>query len=95
MRFLYTAFFTLLIPLYLLRIYWRGFKSPAYRERWHERFGLFDKGVGQGGIWVHAVSVGEVLAISRLVRQLLERYPELPVLITTTTPTGAERVKAL
>jgi 3-deoxy-D-manno-octulosonic-acid transferase len=44
---------------------------------------------------VHAVSVGEVLAISRLVHQLLERYPDTPVLITTATPTGAERVKAL
>ncbi len=95
MRYLYTVLFTLLIPLYLLRLYWRGFKSPAYRERWHERFGLFDDPTRQDGIWVHAVSVGEVLAISRLVQQLLERYPDLRVLITTATPTGAERVKAL
>ncbi|MEJ2455467.1 MAG: lipid IV(A) 3-deoxy-D-manno-octulosonic acid transferase [Candidatus Thiodiazotropha sp.] len=95
MRYLYTVLFTLLIPLYLLRLYWRGFKSPAYRERWHERFGLFDQPTRQGVIWVHAVSVGEVLAISRLVQQLLERYPERPVLITTATPTGAERVMAL
>ena len=95
MRYLYTLLFTLLAPLYLLRLYWRGIKSPAYRERWQERFGLFDDPKRQGGIWVHAVSVGEVLAISRLVHQLLERYPGLPVLITTATPTGAERVKAL
>jgi 3-deoxy-D-manno-octulosonic-acid transferase len=95
MRYLYTSLFTLLVPFYLLRLYWRGFKSPAYRERWHERFGLFDEASRQGGIWVHAVSVGEVLAIARLVQQLLERYPDLPVLITTTTPTGAERVRAL
>jgi 3-deoxy-D-manno-octulosonic-acid transferase len=95
MRTLYTLLFTLLVPFYLLRLYWRGFKVPAYRERWHERFGLFDDAAQKGGIWVHAVSVGEVLAISRLVQQLLERYPGLPVLITTATPTGAERVKAL
>jgi 3-deoxy-D-manno-octulosonic-acid transferase len=95
MRYLYSALFTLLAPFYLLRLYWRGFKAPAYRERWRERFGLLDEAQRQGGIWVHAVSVGEVLAIARLVRQLLERYPDLPVLITTTTPTGAERVRAL
>ena len=95
MRYLYTLLFTLLVPVYLLRLYWRGFKSPAYRERWQERFGLFDDPPVLGGIWVHAVSVGEVLAISRLVHQLLERYPGLPVLITTATPTGAERVRAL
>jgi 3-deoxy-D-manno-octulosonic-acid transferase len=95
MRYLYSLLFILLIPAYLVRLYWRGFKSPAYRERWHERFGLFDDPGRQGGIWVHAVSVGEVLAISRLVHQLLERYPDTPVLITTATPTGAERVKAL
>ncbi len=95
MRYLYTVLFTLLIPFYLLRLYWRGFKSPAYRERWGERFGLFEAPSKRGGIWVHAVSVGEVLAIARLVQQLLERYPDLPVLITTATPTGAERVKAL
>lgn len=95
MRYLYTALFTLLAPFYLLRLYWRGFKSPAYRERWTERFGLFEASSQRGGIWVHAVSVGEVLAIARLVRQLMECYPGLPILITTATPTGAERVKAL
>ncbi len=95
MRYLYTLLFTLLVPLYLLRIYWRGFRAPAYRERWHERFGLFDDPPRRCGIWVHAVSVGEVLAISRLVQQLLTQHPELPILITTATPTGAERVRAL
>jgi 3-deoxy-D-manno-octulosonic-acid transferase len=95
MRYLYTLLFTLLVPVYLLRLYWRGFKSPAYWERWHERLGLIEDPGQRGGIWVHAVSVGEVLAVSRLVHQLLERYPGQPVLITTATPTGAERVKAL
>jgi 3-deoxy-D-manno-octulosonic-acid transferase len=95
MRYLYTLLIVLLLPGYLLRLYWRGIKSPAYRERWHERFGLFDDPARRGGIWVHAVSVGEVQAIARLVQQLQKRYPELPVLFTTATPTGAERVRAL
>ena len=48
-----------------------------------------------GGIWVHAVSVGEVNAAAALVTTLHERYPGVPVLVTTLTPTGAARAKAL
>jgi 3-deoxy-D-manno-octulosonic-acid transferase len=95
MRYLYTALFTLLSPFYLLRIYWRGIKSPAYRDRWLERFGVLPQQERGQGIWVHAVSVGEVVAIAQLVRRLMDRFPELPILITTATPTGAERVRAL
>ena len=83
MRLLYTLLFTLLAPFYLARLYWRGLRMPAYRERWPERFGIFAGSGRRDGIWVHAVSVGEVLAIAQLVRRLLERYPGLPMLITT------------
>ncbi|MCU7816848.1 MAG: lipid IV(A) 3-deoxy-D-manno-octulosonic acid transferase [Candidatus Thiodiazotropha sp. (ex Rostrolucina anterorostrata)] len=95
MRYLYTLLFTLLVPVYLLRLYWRGFRAPAYHERWLERFGIFEQPLKQEGIWVHAVSVGEVQAVAQLVGRLLDRYPGMPLLITTTTPTGAERVLAL
>ena len=95
MRYLYTFLFTLLVPVYLLRLYWRGFKAPSYRKRWLERLGVFEAPLEQNGIWVHAVSVGEVLAVAQLVGRLLDRYPDMPLLITTTTPTGADRVKAL
>jgi 3-deoxy-D-manno-octulosonic-acid transferase len=95
MRYLYTALFTLLSPFYLLKIYWRGIKAPAYRDRWLERFGILQREDSRQGIWVHAVSVGEVVAIAQLVRRLMDRFPELPILITTATPTGAERVQAL
>ncbi len=46
-------------------------------------------------IWVHAVSVGETLAIAPLVRGLLARYPQHRILITNMTPTGAEQVGQL
>ncbi|MEW8627344.1 MAG: lipid IV(A) 3-deoxy-D-manno-octulosonic acid transferase [Candidatus Thiodiazotropha sp.] len=95
MRYLYTLLLMLLAPLYPLRLFWRARKAPAYRERWLERFGVFDPPEGQEGIWIHAVSVGEVQAIAPLVGRLLDRYPDHRLLITTTTPTGADRVKAL
>jgi 3-deoxy-D-manno-octulosonic-acid transferase len=95
MRYLYSLILTLLIPVYFLRIYWRGFKAPAYRERWLERLGILASPIDQSVIWLHAVSVGEVQAVAQLIGRLLDRYPDMPLLITTTTPTGAERVKAL
>jgi 3-deoxy-D-manno-octulosonic-acid transferase len=39
-------------------------------------------------IWVHAVSVGEVLAVSRLVEEMRRNFPQHRVLVSTTTDTG-------
>jgi 3-deoxy-D-manno-octulosonic-acid transferase len=44
-------------------------------------------------IWVHAVSVGEVLAVSQLVRELRRRFPEYKVVVSTTTATGQKLAK--
>lgn len=49
----------------------------------------------QRGFWVHAVSVGEMIAAAPLIRELQSRYPQLPITVTTMTPTGSERVRAL
>ncbi|MBL3589155.1 MAG: lipid IV(A) 3-deoxy-D-manno-octulosonic acid transferase [gamma proteobacterium endosymbiont of Lamellibrachia anaximandri] len=95
MRNIYSLLLYLIMPLVVVRLYWRSLKSPAYRERWLERFGWFDSPVSDGCIWLHAVSVGEVQAAAQLVRRLLADYPELPLVITTTTPTGAKQVESL
>ncbi len=41
-------------------------------------------------LWLHAVSVGEVLAVSRLVGELDRALPEFRLLISTTTRTGQD-----
>lgn len=92
-RTLYTALLRLLLPLALLRLYWRSFKSPAYRRRVGERLAL-GSAPPAAQVWVHAVSVGEVQAAEPLIRHLLTRTPPIQVLVTTTTPTGAERLHA-
>lgn len=92
MRLLYTLSLYLLLPFVLLRLLRRGLRAPAYLRRWPERFGRFPHTPPPGAIWIHAVSVGETIAAFPLVRALQHRHPQRPIIFTTTTPTGSERV---
>ncbi|MGD8308067.1 MAG: lipid IV(A) 3-deoxy-D-manno-octulosonic acid transferase [Chromatiales bacterium] len=92
---LYTVCLHLLMPGVVLRLLWRSLRAPAYRRRWGERFGRDLPEVAPRGIWIHAVSVGEVQAAVPLVNRLLKAHPGLPLCVTTTTPTGSRRVTEL
>ncbi len=94
-RTLYTLLFHLGLPLVALRLYWRSRKAPAYARRIGERFAASLPHVAPGGIWVHAVSVGESIAAAPMIRALQARYPQLPITVTCMTPTGSERIRAL
>ncbi|MCU0834505.1 MAG: lipid IV(A) 3-deoxy-D-manno-octulosonic acid transferase [Chromatiaceae bacterium] len=91
---LYILLLYLLLPLALVRLLWRSRRSPGYRERWRERLGLFGDRPLDAAVWVHAVSVGEVQAAAPLLRHLIEHHPR-GVVVTTTTPTGAQRLRDL
>jgi 3-deoxy-D-manno-octulosonic-acid transferase len=94
-RSLYTLLFHLGLPLVAGRLAWRAWRAPAYSRRIGERFALGLPTLRPGGIWLHAVSVGESIAAAPLVRELLARYPQLPITISCMTPTGSERIQAL
>lgn len=94
-RLFYSALFYLSLPMVVARLWWRGRRAPAYRQRIGERFGYFAERPTPNGIWVHAVSVGEVIAAAPLIRALLQRHPDTSLIVTTMTPTGSERVRAL
>ena len=95
LRLIYVVATYLLVPLVLLHLFWKGLGNRDYWRRIPERFGFYRGPAPTGVIWVHAVSVGEVQAAAALVRELLQRYPDRRVLLTTTTPTGSDRVRAL
>ena len=92
---LYTVLLLLVTPLVLLRLLWRSRRTPAYRRRLGERFGLVPRPTQAVQVWVHAVSVGESLAAVPLIRRLVERHGPRSVWVTTTTPTGSERIRSL
>lgn len=94
-RTLYTALFYLGLPLVAIRLWLRSRKAPAYAKRIGERFSYGLPTLQPGGIWVHAVSVGESIAAAPMIRALLQRYPQLPITVTCMTPTGSERIHAL
>ncbi|KJK09040.1 MULTISPECIES: lipid IV(A) 3-deoxy-D-manno-octulosonic acid transferase [Pseudomonas] len=94
-RTLYTLLFHLGLPLVALRLFLRSRKAPAYAQRIGERFAINLPAMRTGGIWVHAVSVGESIAAAPMIRALLQAYPQLPITVTCMTPTGSERVRAM
>lgn len=95
MRTIYSLVFYALLPFILLRLLWRSFAAPAYAQRWAERFGFFSPLVtNKKVVWLHTVSVGEFLAALPMVRRLMADE-SLQLVITTTTPTGSERVRAV
>jgi 3-deoxy-D-manno-octulosonic-acid transferase len=93
-RYLYILAVYLSAPLISLVMLWRGFRDHSYWTHFGERFG-FGERLPPGSVWIHAVSVGEVQASAALVTTLRERYPGIPVVVTTLTPTGAVRARSL
>jgi 3-deoxy-D-manno-octulosonic-acid transferase len=92
---IYTALIYLFAPIALGLTALRGLRDSLYRDRLGERLGYARCRFDSAHVWVHAVSVGEVQAAAALVRALRARYPDRPILVTTSTPTGAQRVQAL
>lgn len=93
MRYLYTLFFYTALPFILLQMLWRSHKVKGYRHRLLERFGYIDTlNLNEKSLWLHAVSVGEVIAAVPLIKALLEDYSQYTLVVTTTTPTGSEQI---
>lgn len=90
MRYLYTAVLYLISPLIVLRLYLKSRRLPAYWQRLGERFswGLVEK--KPIDVWIHVVSLGEVVAATPLIQALLDKGQK--IMVTTMTPTGSQQV---
>lgn len=95
LRGLYSAVLYLLLPITVYHLVWRGFRVREYFRRWDERYASYPESGGQPRVWLHAVSVGEVNAAAPLVNALRQQRPDIRWIITTITPTGSQRVRAL
>jgi len=98
MLLIYRVILLLLLPVLLLALFFRSINNSSYRKRLSERLGFFPTPLTapsnfKDGIIVHAASVGEVIALTPFVEALLLQYPQLPITITTFTPTGSTQVK--
>ena len=90
MYFIYSLIYIIVIIILLPFEY---LKRPAeIRRKWlRDKFGRLDASLflkPSSPIWVHAVSVGEVMAASPLLKKLRERYPEKSIIFSTITDTG-------
>lgn len=99
LRLLYTLLLTLVAPFFLYGLYKKKAGKPSVGSRWKEHFGDTPKLKSaeltlteKKPIWLHAVSVGEVIAAAPIIKAFKSKYPEQVILVTTTTSTGAEQV---
>jgi 3-deoxy-D-manno-octulosonic-acid transferase len=93
-RRLYTLLLYLALPFVTLIVLARGVRDRSYWRGGSARFG-FGSVAPAGGIWIHAVSVGEVQAAAILIDALRTRCPGLTISLTCATPTGRARAEAI
>jgi len=98
------ALYTILLILFglisLPYLLWRSLRGAGYHRDWLERFGCgaTQRHAGQHaqhGLWFHAASVGEVQGLQPIIAELQVRFPALPVVCSTFTPTGKMMARRL
>jgi len=94
-RALYTLALYALLPLALLRLWWRGRAEPGYRRHVGERFGHYRFTPERAVLWLHAVSVGEARASAPLLRALQQEFADHEVVVTCSTATGRETLEQM
>lgn len=90
----YSLCYRLMLPFALVYLWWQTRRGGGSSRGWRERLGLVAR-TREPVLWVHAVSVGETIAAAPLVKAILERRPDVPVLVTAMTATGAAQARSL
>ncbi|WP_162062307.1 lipid IV(A) 3-deoxy-D-manno-octulosonic acid transferase [Vibrio taketomensis] len=94
-RLLYSLLLAFLSPVLLYSLYKKKAGKPSFGPRWKEHFGFTPKTNADQPIWIHAVSVGEVIAAIPIIQGIKQQCPEQAIVVTTTTSTGAAQLSKL
>lgn len=96
-RYIYTLLLFFISPVLLLTLYKSKLGKPTFGHRWKEYFGITPKleNPTEAPIWIHCVSVGETIAATPFIKALKKKYPHTPIVITTTTSTGAQQAEKI
>lgn len=98
MYFVYSALLAVVLVCGLPYWLYQMWRHGKYRAGFLERFGIVPDHLttppSQPTLWVHAVSVGEVLAVSKLIQQMQARWPAYRIVISTTTDTGQKLARS-
>lgn len=89
--FLYTCAFILALPYFVIA----GLLKGKYLSTAWERLGNIPQRSERPSIWIHAVSVGELLATKSLIKALRKSFPDVPLFVSTTTITGQRLAQEL
>lgn len=96
MYILMNIIYCIAIVLYSPKILYRMWFHKRYRGGWDQRMGRMQRlHPEKRCIWIHAVSVGEVNAISTLVSRIKQELPDYELVISSTTDTGLARAQSL
>ncbi|BFG38732.1 hypothetical protein CerSpe_250060 [Prunus speciosa] len=83
-----------LSPLLYLHLHWRKLRGLEHPLRWPERLGRSSLPRPPGPLlWFHAVSLGEGMAAIPVIKQCIQRRPDLTILMTTTTSSAFEVIE--
>ena len=100
MHIVYNLLVSILVVVSLPLLLWRLLREKGFARRLKQSFGFLPKAelaavAGKGCIWLHAASVGEIVAASPIVRELRRNFPQRPLLVSVVTASGYAMAKRI